>query len=166
METQFKLNLPPKMRECFGYHVKGISDREHRELMPTEVYDIFLRDFVNIKSPLDVKKTAFTENSDGSIEGAITVAYREDVKTINAKGNGGLNCTSTAIKAVTGLDYSLESYTQHAIEERSTSSAASYVSLKLGGKVYWGAGIDSDISISSIKALVSAVNKILVDNNG
>ncbi len=165
LETQFKLNLPPKMRECFGYHIKGISDREHRELMPDEVHDIFLRDFVNIKSLLDVKKTAFTENSDGSIEGAITVEYGGDSRAVNAKGNGGLNCTSTAIKAVSGLDYSLESYTQHAIEEGSTSRAASYVSLKLDGRVYWGAGIDSNISTSSVKALVSAVNKILAENN-
>ncbi|MBQ5503593.1 MAG: 2-isopropylmalate synthase, partial [Oscillospiraceae bacterium] len=29
LETQFKFNLPPKMRESFGYFIKGISDREH-----------------------------------------------------------------------------------------------------------------------------------------
>ena len=32
LETQFKHVLPPKMREAFGYHVKSISDHEHREL--------------------------------------------------------------------------------------------------------------------------------------
>lgn len=165
LETQFKLNLPPKMRECFGYHVKSISDHEHRELAPTEVYDIFLRDFVNIKTPLDVKKTAFTEKNDGKIEGVITMEYKGEIISLNSSGNGGLNCTSNAIKAVTGLDYSLESYTQHATEERSTSAAASYVSVVWNGKAYWGTGIDSDISSSSVKALVSAVNKILAENN-
>ena len=32
------------------------------------------------------------------------------------------------------------------------------------GKVYWGCGIDSDIGTSSVKALVSAVNKMLANN--
>ena len=163
LETQFKLNLPPKMRECYGYHVKSISDHEHRELSPTEVYEIFLRDFVNVKSSLDVKKTVFNETEEGRIHGVITIEHCGEVITLNSQGNGGLNCTSNAIKAATGLDYSLESYTQHALEERSTSRAASYVSVVMNGKTYWGAGIDSDISSSSVKALVSAVNKILAE---
>jgi 2-isopropylmalate synthase len=32
------------------------------------------------------------------------------------------------------------------------------------GKPYWGAGIDPDIVFASVKALVSAVNKMLLDN--
>ena len=64
------------------------------------------------------------------------------------------------MKSALGIDYSLESYTQHAIEEKTTSKAASYVSVVKDGKTYWGTGIDSDISASSVKALVSAVNKI------
>ena len=55
----------------------------------------------------------------------------------------------------------LESYTQHAIEGKTTSKAASYVSICYDGKTYWGTGIDSDISTSSIKALLSAVNKMM-----
>ena len=60
-------------------------------------------------------------------------------------------------------DYTLEQYAQHALEEKSTSLAASYVSVRFGGKTYWGAGIDSDIIESSVRALVSAVNRMLAD---
>ena len=61
METQFKHILPAKMREVFGYHVKGISDRGHRELQPKEVYDIFIRDFVNKSAPLKLKSATYTD---------------------------------------------------------------------------------------------------------
>ena len=61
------------------------------------------------------------------------------------------------------IDYTLDSYTQHALEGKSTSKAASYVSVQSNGKTYWGVGIDSDIIVSSVKALVSAVN-IMLDN--
>ena len=160
LETQYKLNLPPKMRESFGYHIKSISDRGHRELSANEVYEIFRHDFVNIESPLLIKQADFLE-SEGNIIGKITIAYKDQISTVNSVGNGRLNCVSNAIKKAVGFDYSLESYTQHATEEHTTSAAASYVSVLHSGKTYWGVGIDSDISTSSIKALVCAINLIL-----
>ena len=165
METQFKLNLPPKMRECFGYHVKSISDHEHRELLPTEVYDIFMRDFVNITSPIAINRAVYTDTADRNIVGVVGIGYNGDVKEVTSMGNGRLDCVSNAIKSVTGLDYTLESYTQHAIDGKTTASAASYVSISKDGKTYWGTGIDSDISTSSVKALVSAVNIMLTAKN-
>ncbi len=161
LETQFKLNLPPKMRETFGYHVKSISDREHRELSPWEVKDIFLRDFTNLTTYLNVLKTSFDAPVDGRVEGEVQVEYADDVATFKVGGNGSLNCVSKAIKLATGKDFALETYVEHAVDERSTSKAASYVSISCDGKIYWGAGIDSDIFVSSVKALVSAVNKLL-----
>ena len=165
LETQFNLNLPPKMRETFGYHVKNISDHEHRELLPKEVYDIFMRDFVNVSSPLNIKRATYADIPDGNIEGVVTVECFGKTNTVASFGNGRLDCASDAIKKVTGKNYSLEAYTQHAIEGKTSSRAASYVSIVLDGKTYWGTGIDSDIGTSSMKALVSAVNKMLTDNN-
>ena len=162
METQFNLNLPAKMREAFGYHVKSISDHEHRELQPKEVYDIFMRDFVNISSELAVPKATYCDLADGNIQGEIVIQTEKDTKTVISKGNGRLDCVSEAIKDCVGCEYVLLSYTQHALEGRTTSKAASYVSIQAGNKIFWGTGIDSDISVSSVKALVSAVNNMLL----
>ena len=160
METQFKHNLPAKMREVFGYHVKGISDRGHRELQPKEVYEIFIRDFVNKSSPIALVGATYTDLAVG-VSGEITLKRGTETRKISSRGNGRLDCVSNAIKQVLGFDYSLETYTQHALEEKTTSQAASYVSIVKDGRTYWGAGIDSDIIISSVKALISAVNIML-----
>ncbi|MBQ8322187.1 MAG: 2-isopropylmalate synthase [Clostridia bacterium] len=161
METQFNLNLPPKMRENFGYHVKSISDHAHRELAPKEVYDIFMRDYVNISSPVQIERAVYTDMSDGDIMGVIKINYNGETVEVTSKGNGRLDCVSNAIKSVIGMNYTLETYTQHALEGKTTSKAASYVSIAIDGKAYFGTGIDSDVSNSSVKALVSAVNIML-----
>ncbi len=161
METQFKHDLPAKMREVFGYHVKSISDHEHRELLPEEVYEIFVRDFVNLTTNIDVTKAIYTEQNHGGIKGDIIVKLGEKEEKIIAFGNGRLDCVSNAIKKVLDKDYVLETYNQHALEGKTSSKAASYVSITNDGKTYWGAGVDSDISVSSVKALVSAVNIML-----
>ena len=161
LETQFNLVLPPKMREQFGYHVKSISDHEHRELSAGEVHDIFMRDFVNLQEKLNVLEAGYSETNGDKLKGRVVIEYNGQATTVEVEGNGRLDCVSSAIKKVTGKDYVLENYVEHALEEKSTSKAASYICIVLGGQAYWGAGIHSDIMTSSVKALVSAVNRML-----
>ncbi|MBR6728213.1 MAG: 2-isopropylmalate synthase [Clostridia bacterium] len=161
LETRYHHVLPPKMREAFGYHVKSISDHEHRELQPAEVYEIFLRDFVNQESELKVEKATYVE-TDSGVVAVIRLNLGGRIAEVTATGNGRLDAVNNAIRRTLGKDYTLEHYTQHALEERSTSQAAAYVGIRIGDKNYWGAGIDSDIIESSVQALVSAVNRMLI----
>ena len=162
LETQFNFILPSKMREVFGYHIKGISDREHRELSPDEVYSIFLRDFVNLRNKLIVwdatYETVVAETD--TVYGKVDIEYLGKRQMVESMGSGRLDCVSNAIKKFTGRNYSLENYVQHALEEKTSSQAASYVCIVENGKSYWGAGTHNDIIISSIWALVSAVNRL------
>ena len=160
LETHYHHTLPAKMREAFGYHVKSISDHEHRELMPREVYDIFVRDFVNRNDVLKVEKATYVETDTGVLAIARLRLDKRSIE-ITASGNGRLDAINNAIRKVLGKEYVLEKYEQHALEARSTSQAAAYVGIRLGEQVHWGAGIDSDIIESSVRALVSAVNRML-----
>ena len=163
LETQFHFILPAKMREVFGYHIKNISDRTHRELTPDDVYAIFLRDFVNVRDKLIVwdatYETVVAEKD--TVYGKVDIEYLGKRQMVESTGSGRLDCVSNAIKTVTGRNYDLESYVQHALEEKTSSKAASYVCILEKGKAYWGTGTHSDIIISSVWALVSAVNRLL-----
>ncbi len=161
LETRFGYDLPKKMREVVGYMVKGISDHQHKELMPDEVYSIFKESFVDIASPLDVTETHYKQCSNG-IEANVSLLYNGKKAAVTDTGNGRLDAVSNAIRSYTELDFSLNSYTEHALEVGSASKAVSYVEIIDGnGNSFWGTGIDNDIIISSIKALVSAVNNML-----
>ena len=168
LETQFHLSLPAKFRETFGYHVKSISDHAHRELASSEVHDIFLRDFVNVQTPLSLLRASFEAEHDfdgveyeEDVWAKLTVAYGGEEKTITEHGNGRLDAACNALRRVLDENFVVESYTEHALEEKSTSKAASYVSISKDGKTYWGAGVHTDIMTSSLNALISAVNKML-----
>ncbi len=160
METQFHFNLPAKLREAFGYHVKSISDREHRELQPIEVRDIFLRDFVNVKGRVVVQRADYTETENG-FAADTTILFDGVTHECRAEGNGRLDAVSAAISKVTGVEYTLKSYHQHALEEQTSAEAASYVRIKRNGTSHFGVGVDSDIITSSVLAIVSAVNRML-----
>ena len=161
LETQFKLMLPPKMREVVSYHIKHVSDNAHKELLPNEVYDIFMKDFVNRQDRLRFI-SAKQEGNDGELV-CVSVELEFDNQTyvVSTKGTGRLDCVSNAIKQVTDKQYILESYTQHAIEEKSSAKAATYIGVMLDDITYWGTGVHADIVISSIRALITAVNRLL-----
>lgn len=159
LEKSYSLNLPPKMREEFGYHVKSVSDHAHKELSPSEVYDIFMRDYINVSGRLSVLSASYRQEN--GITADVEVLFDGKSHKVTSVGNGRLDAVSSAIKSVIGDVYTLETYSEHAIEDSTKSRAASYVSVKgTDGKVYWGAGVDEDIIVSSIKALVCAVNRM------
>ena len=77
---------------------------------------------------------------------------------MDAEGNGSLNAINNALKAYTGVDYTLQVFTQHSMQgQGSNSVAASYIGLlDPHGKMFWGAGTDTDVIKASTKALFSA----------
>ncbi len=162
LETRFGYNLPKRMRERVGYLVKSISDHKHKELLPDEVYAIFKEHYVDITSPLNLTAVHFVQHN--GIEATIDIEYHGETASATNNGNGRLDAVSNAVKSYTGLDYIINSYTEHALEVGSSSKAVSYVEIIGGqGESYWGTGIDTDIITSSIKAFVSAVNNLLTD---
>ena len=161
LETRYGYNLPKKMREVVGYMVKGISDRSHKELMPDEVFGIFKESFINIAAPLNVTETHYKQCNEG-IEATVSLNFNGKRAAVTDTGNGRLDAVSNAIRSYTELDFSVNTYTEHALQIGSTSEAVSYVEITdTQGNSYWGTGIDNDIIVSSIKALVSAVNNMM-----
>ena len=131
LEQNYGYNLPPKMREALGY--------------------------LNRVKPLSVVEAHFAQVN--GITATVTLDLNGQRKVITSVGNGRLDAVANAIQSATGMDFHLETYSEHSLDEGSTSRAASYVGLMWGDNtVTWGAGTDTDIIVAGIKALVSAIN--------
>ncbi|MEK0306025.1 2-isopropylmalate synthase [Bifidobacterium favimelis] len=83
-------------------------------------------------------------------------------RRIQGRGNGPIAAFLQAL-GVFDLSVSVEDYAEHAMTAGTDALAASYVECKVGrqdrAQVMWGVGIDSSISTSSLKAIISAVNR-------
>ena len=150
-------NLPPKMREALGYKVKSVSDHSHKELSAAEVLHIFEDTYLNRAKPLNVVEAHFAQVN--GITATVTLELNGQRKVVTSVGNGRLDAVANAIQSATGMDFHLENYSEHSLDEGSTSRAASYVGLVWGDNtVTWGAGTDTDIIVAGVRALVSAIN--------
>ncbi|WP_274652080.1 2-isopropylmalate synthase [Paenibacillus humicola] len=159
LQQKYGLDLPPKMREHFGYCVKNVSDRLQKELMPGEIHDIFVKEYVNIGTPLEFVK--YRSDGDNDFQTVVTVRTGSGTQELAGTGNGRLDAISNALQTHLGLEYTDLVYTEHALETGSKSQAVSYIGITSpNGSVYWGCGMDADIMTSSVKALFSALNNM------
>ena len=165
LEQNFGYAVPQQMREEIGYMVKDISDREHKELSPVEVYQAFAKEYINVFDPIDITDATFRKASDfKSNDGMIVeikVRIADKEYEFEAVGNGRLDAISNALKqSPYTFNYKFITYSEHALSTESTSKAAAYVCIEDGdGNQFWGVGIHEDIILASVNALVSALNR-------
>lgn len=160
LEQKYGFDMPKKMRECFGYQIKGVSDHQHKELKPEEIYGIFMQSFVNVDSPVTFHSAHFIHPDD--FEATVAVAVRGVPQEFKAWGNGRLDAVSAALQKGLGIDYTLVTYKEHALETSSKSRAAAYVGIvDKDNQPYWGVGVHNDIITASVKALISAIDNML-----
>lgn len=160
LQQKFGFDLPPKMREDFGYAVKSVSDHKHKELMPQEVHDIFQKRYVNLDTPYRFVSGTFEEGDTFHV--TVRVQANGQEQTWTGEGNGRLDAVSSTLHEHLGLDYSIQTYQEHALETGSKSQAVAYVGITSpDGNAYWGAGIHTDIMTASVRALFSAVNNMV-----
>lgn len=157
LEQSFGYNLPAKMREHFSYLCKDISDREHRELKPGEILEIFAENYLNLKSGIEITDFDFMREND-SVKINITFMQNGKETELEAEGNGTLSAINNALCEYTNESYTLEVFTQHSMQGQGPQSvAASYIGLEReNGDMFFGAGTDTDVVTASTKALLSA----------
>ena len=157
LEQTYGYILPGKMREHLGYTVKSVSDHAHKELSAPEVRDVFEKTYLNKTSPFKLVDVSFIQKKE--FFAVVTLETGGQQREFSGTGNGRLDAVANAIQSGTGMEFSIDTYTQHALEQGSTSRAISYVGLKWdSGTVTWGAGTDTDVMTASVKALISAIN--------
>ena len=162
MEQRYGVDMPKKMREDFGYCVKRVSDKKHKELLPDEIYQIFIDEYVNVEKPYKLLDFHLKKEPGGLRSGEVEMEIDGNHVTYSAKGNGRLDAVSNAIQKNLGVSYKDLTYNEHALEIGQTSRAIAYISITGDdGKVTWGAGMDTDIITASIQALISAINRMV-----
>jgi 2-isopropylmalate synthase len=114
----------------------------------------------------NVLKRHFEKDEESSIaEIEAVVLVKGEEKTISAAGNGPLDAFCTALRDGLGLQFVLHAYHEHALTRGSAAKAVSYIEvLDEDNESWWGAGVDTDIIVASIKSLLSALNRSAAKN--
>ncbi|OOM77891.1 2-isopropylmalate synthase [Clostridium sp. BL-8] len=158
LQKSFGISLPKQMREDFGYTVKDVSDKAHKELTPENIYKILEEKYIRNSHVFQIPECHFRQGAKMTAD--TTICHGGKTECVAAQGNGRLDAVSNAIKEYFKIDYELDIYEEHSLSSGSTSKAVTYVGIKSHDKHYWGVGVEDDIINSSIAALAVAVNQL------
>ncbi|MGP1470508.1 MAG: 2-isopropylmalate synthase [Schwartzia sp. (in: firmicutes)] len=161
MEQKYGVAMPKNMREDFGYFIKGVSDHQHKELLPDEIYQMFHEEYVNVVGAYQLVDFLLKKNADGRCSGVVTMLLDGAEVTYAARGNGRLDAISNALQENLPVVYTDLTYSEHALEIGQASRAMAYIGIGApDGRTVWGAGMDTDIITASVLALFSAINRM------
>jgi len=162
MEKNFGYQLPKEMHPEFGALMQRVSDTTGSEISPATIFDTFKREYLENRAQLELGHCDIHEDA-GLKKICITAAIKFNDKdlTINGCGNGPIDAFAHALKENTGLEFTLDNYSEHALKKGSNSRAVSYVGITVKGRQFFGAGESNNISVAPIEALVSALNRSL-----
>ena len=164
MRTEHRLDLPRRLQIEFSQVIQRVTDSEGGEIAPAAMWATFSQEYlpdpqapwgrfslVSVKQDSDVDGETFIET--------VVLDSGEPV-TLEGKGNGPIAAFCNALHSH-GIDVRVLDYAEHAMSSGGDATAASYLECAVGDRVLWGVGIDPSITTSSLKAIISAVNRAL-----
>ncbi len=160
LESEFGIELPKDMQREFGPIANDQVDKLGREVTATELKDMFWREYIEREQPYELHHF----HADG-VDGVFTC--RSSIKRsgkeigITGAGNGPIAAFVDAlIKDAGAPPFEIATYREQSLGSGTEASALSCIQITLAsGKTVWGAGVDTNIELASIKAVLSAVNR-------
>jgi len=162
MRTEHSLELPRRLQIEFSQVIQNVTDNEGGEVTPEDMWSTFSAEYLpDPKAPWG-RFALKSVKQDSAVDGDTTV----DVVlldggaevALNGVGNGPIAAFCAALGSH-GIDVRVLDYAEHAMSAGGDATAASYLECTVDGKVLWGVGIDPSITTSSLKAIISAVNR-------
>jgi len=160
LEQEFGYSLPKAMHREIGRLINEVADTRGTELTPADVHEVFRQEYLERHAPVALQHFKTTErDSDVTCVAALTidgVAHQ-----LTGQGNGPIDAFTRALAATPLPRFEVLSYSEHLLGKGSEARAVSYIQIKTDrGQTLFGAGIDTNIELASIKAIVSALNRV------
>ncbi len=120
---------------------------------------------VALQVPATYKLDSYVINSGNIISATANIKMKKDDKELVGVsiGDGPINAAFMAIEQIVGCHYELDDFQIQSVTEGKEAMGSAIVKLRSNGKVYAGNGISTDIISASIRAYVSALNKIVYE---
>lgn len=161
--------------EKMGY---DLSDEDMRK-----VYEEFRRiarkknvgikelDAIIASSALQVPETYTIENyvinSGNRITSSAQISLNREGRTVQgiAIGDGPIDAAFHAIEQIIGRRFELDDFSIQTVTQEKEAMGNALVRLRVAGRIYSGTGLSTDIVGASIRAYISAVNKIVYEED-
>lgn len=162
MRTEHQLDLPRRLQIEFSHVIQQVSEEGGGEVTPDEMWEAFVAEYLPDPQARWGRFALKSVRQDSTVDGDTHVEVVLDDAgaelTVHGTGNGPIAAFCDAL-AHHGIDVRVLDYAEHAMSSGGDAEAASYLECSIGGETLWGVGIDPSTTTSSLKGIISAVNR-------
>lgn len=165
MEQDYGIELPRRLQIEFSQVIQRIADGTGKEISPELIWNAFENEY------LAQPGAAYRFVDHRTLPDPHASERRNLTATVEAggrriglegAGTGPIDAYIDALSRHAGVTLNLVDYREHAIGKGSSTEAAAFVELKRpDGSTLFGVGKDRNIVAASLKAVTSAVNRLL-----
>jgi 2-isopropylmalate synthase len=166
LQSEYGVDLPRRMQIEFSSVIQKVTDETGRELSASDLWQIFNDEYLVPQVPLALLGHESSHRSGQGERPEVnqmraTVRIDGHEQALQGTGNGPIDAFVVALSEHLGRSIDLMDYHEHAIGAGADAQAASYVELRVDkGRPVHGVGMSPDIVTASLKAIISALNRI------
>jgi len=159
LESEFGIELPKDMQREFGPIANNEVDRLGREVSGAELRAMFWREYIERTFPWQLEGFE-TESRNGIVKCRARMLRDGQPVEFQGQGNGPLAALVQGFTTTGMPRFEILNYSEHALSSGEEASAIAYIQIKHpDGKTRWGAGVDTNIELASVRAVLSALNR-------
>ena len=159
LESQFGIELPKDMQREFGPIANDEVDKLGREVTAAELKAMFWREYIERARPWQLKSFE-TESKNGVVKCRTKLLRDGKTVELSGEGNGPLAALVHGFSKVGVPRFEITAYSEHALSSGEEAAAIAYIQIRhADGKTRWGAGVDTNIELASVRAVLSALNR-------
>ena len=159
LENEYGIVLPKEMQREFGPIANEEVDRLGREVSGAELKGMFWREYIERTAPWQLQGFE-TESRDGKVRCRARLLHDGKPVEFSGEGNGPLAALVHGFSTAGVPRFEIANYSEHALSAGEEAAAIAYIQIKpSGGRTRWGAGVDTNIELASVRAVLSALNR-------
>ena len=163
LKTDHGLDLPRALQVEFSRIAQSKMDDEGKEMTSADIWGLFQKTYYLIDAPMTLVKQQLAPTGPDNRE-LIARLRKADgsMLTLEGEGNGPIDAFVDALQKGLGVSFSFLDYHEHAVGRGADATAASYVEIQdADGHIVHGVGMDPSIVTASLKAILSAVQRLM-----
>ena len=162
-EWKTPYGIPPFEKIQYGDYIPAIKagiEAQRAELdaiVATVAYQV----------PPTYRLESYVINSGNIITASAQITLKRGDKPFTgvAIGDGPIDAAFKALEQIIGRHFELDDFRIRTVTQEKEAMGSALVRLRAGGKIYSGTGLSTDIIGASVRAYVSAVNKIVYEED-
>jgi 2-isopropylmalate synthase len=153
------MDLPRRLQIEFSRCIKVITADSGTEITAAEMWDAFAAEY--LPATARIRLTGYdTTSNDGNVCVQARLATADATMAISGEGNGPISALVHALRRDLGIEVDVLDYAEHALGAGEEATAVAYVEVRSHDEVRWGVGMDPNITTASMKAVLSALERL------